>query len=145
MAKEQRFCTKERTLCGHLHEPKLFEHLVEGFYMVAPPGKRCHSLVFCQPRVTETQANSSSAFQPLWDATLPQADMARLMQGVIDGTLGEEATQGQGFVRAEVRRTKVLEQTPCKRVCLTRVEEDDGEEKGADWLEAEETINGALT
>ena len=100
VAKGQRLCTNDRALCGHRHEPKLFGQLVEGYYMMALPGKRVHLTAFCQPCITEMQTHSCSAFQPLRDATPPQAAMVRLMQGVINETLGEEATEVQGFVRA---------------------------------------------
>ena len=89
----EQLCTKDRVLCTHAHKPKLFGKLVEGYYMMDPPGKRGHLSAFFQPCIFNLQAQSCSAFQPLREATLPHAAMVRLMQGVIDGTLGEEPTK----------------------------------------------------
>ena len=47
VAKGQHFCTKSRALCAHVHELKLFDQLVAGFYMMAPAKKRRGSLTFC--------------------------------------------------------------------------------------------------
>ena len=106
VAKGQRFCTKDHALCELRHEPKLFRQLVEGYYMRAPAGKRGSGSAFCQPRITAAQAQSCTTFKTVLADTLPQAAMMRLMQGVIEGTLGEEPGEIRTFVRTEERRAQ---------------------------------------
>ena len=139
-AKSQRFCTKEHALCDLRNEPKLFRHLVEDYYMRAPTGKQGRLSAFCQPRITAAQAHSCTTFQTALKATLPQAAMIRIMQGVIEGTLGEEPAEVQTFVRAEECWAQATDQTPCKRVRLTQVEDGDKQEEDPGWPEAEEAI-----
>ena len=108
--------------------------------MRAPDGKRGSLSAFCQPRITAAHAQSCTTFQTVLEATLPQAAMMRLMQGVIEGTLGEETVEVQTFVQAEERRAQAPDQTPCKRVRLTQVEDGDEQEEDPGWPEAEEAI-----
>ena len=133
MAKGERFCTKSHSLCTLLHKPKLFRLLTEGYYMKAPGGRRGIESAFCQPRISMAQAQGCATFQAVLAATLPQAAMMRLIQGVIAGTLGEEPGEVRTSVHAEERRAHAPEQTPCKRVRLTQATEGDAQAEGPGW------------